>query len=247
MEQLTPCRVCQPAIFTVSCAMREAYREQFPERQPSICGGLSLGEFSAAREAGVFEFDEALRLVAERGRLMDICCQKYPGGMGAVLGTIEPAEIEALCAEHGIDVANYNCPGQIVISGEEKGLLAVMGILEERGIRVIQLNVAGAYHSRLMQSAADAFGSVLADVEVRAPRVDFLQNVTGGLVSDPTAIRGNLQSQIASSVRWESCARQICEHAESALEFGPGNVLTKFMKRISRHFNAQAPYVEPQE
>ena len=246
LEDLTPCRVCQPAIFTVSIAMLEAYREKHPALAPHICGGLSLGEFSAACEAGIFGFDDALRLVAERGRLMDQCCQEYPGGMAAILGSDPPEQIQEICRQCGIDVANYNCPGQIVISGEINGLEKAMAQLEAAGNRVIRLTVAGAYHSRLMQSAADAFGKVLEHYELHAPNCIFLQNVVGTPVASPQEIRANLQSQIASSVRWEECASFITQNADTALEFGPGNVLSKFMKRISRRFTVSAPFAEEQ-
>ena len=244
MEDLTPCRICQPAIFTVSIAMREAYRETHPEVTPHACGGLSLGEFSAACEAGIFDFDSALRLVAERGRLMDQCCQDYPGGMAAILGDTKPEEIQEICTNSGIDVANYNCPGQIVISGEINGLEKAMAQLEATGSRVIRLTVAGAYHSRLMNSAAEAFGKVLEQYEIRKPSCIFLQNVQGAPVDNPDAIRTNLQKQIASSVRWEECASFITQNTQAALEFGPGCVLSKFMKRISRRFTVSAPYAD---
>ena len=238
MEQLTPCAVCQPAIFTVSMAIHAAYLSENEGLEPVICGGLSLGEFSAACAAGVFDFENGLKLVAERGRLMDECCQRNPGGMAAVLGG-SAADIEAACVEAGVDVANYNCPGQIVVSGENDALDKVCNLLQGKVLRTVRLSVAGAYHSRLMKPAAEAFGKVLESCALSVPRCTFVQNVTGGTVSDVEEIRRNLQRQVASSVRWEQCAREMIGRTERLLEFGPGNVLCGFVKRMDRGFNAQ--------
>jgi len=238
MEQLTPCAVCQPAIFTVSMAAHAAYLSEHDGLAPEICAGLSLGEFSAACAAGVFDFENGLRLVAERGRLMDECCRSNPGGMAAVLGG-KVEDIEEACREADIDIANYNCPGQIVISGENEALDKACNLLQGKVMRTVRLSVAGAYHSRLMKPAADAFGEVLASCAFSEPRTLFAQNVPGGIVSDVSEIRGNLQRQVASSVRWEQCARTMMEHSQRLLEFGPGNVLSGFMKRIDRGFPAE--------
>ena len=242
LEDLTPCRICQPAIFTVSRAMRAAYQEEHPDFSGTVCGGLSLGEFSAACEANIFDFETALKLVAERGRLMDKCCHDYPGGMVAVLGYEDMDALRALCENAGIDIANYNCPGQVVISGNAKGLAEVSQILEGQGHRIAPLSVAGAYHSRLMQSAADAFGELLDKTHFNAPNMVFLQNVTGQPESEPDRIRENLRLQVASSVRWQQCATYMTENTQCALEFGPGNVLTKFMRRIKRGYPSDAPF-----
>ena len=236
LEDLTPCAVCQPAIFTVSMAAHAAYLEQGGSA-PSGCGGLSLGEFSAACAAGVFSFETALRLVALRGRLMDDCCQRNPGGMAAIIGG-QTEEIQAVCAECGIDVANYNCPGQIVISGPRDALDRAVELLAPKCLRAVKLTVAGAYHSRLMNEAAERFAEALATTEINAPAVPFAQNVPGTLVTSPEAIRDNLRRQVASSVRWEDCARALMPLCDSFAEFGPGNVLSGFMKRIDRRFPA---------
>ncbi len=243
LEDLTPCAVCQPAIFTVSMAFLAAYGAGHPEASCSACGGLSLGEFSAACSAGVFGFDDALRLVAERGRLMDKCCRQNPGGMAAVIGgAIE--DIADACAESGIDIANYNCPGQTVISGCEAGLARACSILEGKVLKVVRLTVAGAYHSRLMEPAAEAFGKVLEGVGIATPACMFAQNAVGGFVSRPDEIRDNLRRQVSSSVRWEQCLRQIMGESESLLEFGPGNVLTGFVRRVDKRFKASPAIVE---
>ena len=186
-EELTPCAVCQPAIFTVSMACRAAWLEA-GNPPPAACGGLSLGEFAAACAAGVFSFETALALVAERGRLMDACCQSNPGGMAAVIAG-KPEEIEQICADCGIDVANYNCPGQIVISGEHERLDRAVELLAPKCLRAVKLTVAGAYHSRLMTPAAEEFGKVLAKVNIQPPQTIFVQNVVGEAVSNPDQIR----------------------------------------------------------
>ncbi|MBQ7650854.1 MAG: ACP S-malonyltransferase [Victivallales bacterium] len=239
MEQLTPCAVCQPAIFIVSMAVHAAWLSEHDDGMaPSICAGLSLGEFSAACAAGVFDFETGIKLVAERGRLMDDCCRRFPGGMAAVLGG-KVEDIEAACQQADVDVANYNCPGQIVISGRNDALDKACGLLEGKVLRTVKLNVAGAYHSRLMKPAAEAFAEVLGNCPLEAPRLLFAQNVAGGIVADPSEIRRNLQLQVAFSVRWEQCARTMMEHSQRLLEFGPGNVLCGFMKRIDRAFPAE--------
>ena len=245
LDDLTPCRICQPAIFTVSRAMRAAYQEEHPDFAGTVCGGLSLGEFSAACEAGIFDFETALKLVAERGRLMDKCCKDYPGGMAAILGCEDLDFLKGICEKANIDIANYNCPGQVVISGKAEGLAEASQILEEQGFRVVQLSVAGAYHSRLMLSAADAFGELLDKTPFNAPNMTFLQNVTGAPETEPDKIRKNLRLQVASSVRWQQCAVYMTENTQNALEFGPGNVLTKFMRRIKRGYPASAPFFVP--
>ncbi len=238
MEQLTPCAVCQPAIFTVSIAAYTAYLSEHDGVEPAICAGLSLGEFSAACAANVFDFENGLKLVAARGRLMDECCRKSPGGMAAVLGG-NVADIEAACREADIDIANYNCPGQIVISGASEALDKACDLLQGKVLRTVRLSVAGAYHSRLMRPASEAFGEVLADCALSEPRCLFAQNVPGAIVSSTAEIRRNLQLQVASSVRWEQCARAMTGSSQRLLEFGPGNVLCGFMKRIDRTFPAE--------
>lgn len=225
---------CQPAIFTMSMACLAALHERYPA-EPVVCGGLSLGEWAAVTCAGVLAFDEALRLVAERGRLMDEACQATAGSMAAVIGA-ETALVEATCRQHGVDVANYNCPGQVVISGGTAEIKATVAALALAGVsRVVMLDVAGAYHSRLMTPAAVAFGALLAPVELRAPTCPVAQNVPGALVREATALRGNLCAQVNGSVRWEACVRaMLAAGAEVLVELGPGKVLAGFMRRIDR-------------
>ncbi len=237
MESLTETRNCQPAIYTMSLACLEAFREQMPGVEPVACGGLSLGEFSALTAAGALGFEAGLKLVARRGELMGEACRASDGAMAAVISA-EPALVERICAENDIDVANYNCPGQIVISGSRPGVEAAVTALQDAGVsRVILLNVDGAFHSRLMAPAAEAFAAVLEDVTIGTPACPVAQNVAGGLVTCPEAIKKNVELQVTGSVRWEGCVRAMIEAgAEALIEFGPGKVLSGFMRRIDRKF-----------
>jgi [acyl-carrier-protein] S-malonyltransferase len=233
---LTASRNCQPAIFVTSMACLAALRERCAV-EPLVCGGLSLGEFAAVTCAEALSFAEAARLVAERGRLMDEACQASDGAMAAVIGA-EVALVETVCHRHGVDVANYNCPGQVVISGARAAVGEAVGALGAAGVsRVVPLDVAGAYHSRLMDPAAAAFAEVLAAVELKAPRCPVAQNVPGALVTDPEALRRNLRAQVNGSVRWEACVRaMLAAGVEVLVEIGPGRVLSGFVRRMDRGF-----------
>lgn len=237
---LTASGNCQPAIFTTSMACLAALRERCAVH-PVACGGLSLGEFAAVTCAGVLEFDAALRLVAERGRLMDEACRTTDGAMAAVIGA-DLGLVEATCRQHGVDVANYNCPGQVVISGARMAVDAALKSLAAAGAsRAVMLDVAGAYHSRLMAGAAVAFGQVLAGVTLAAPRCPVAQNVPGALVTDPEALRANLRAQVNGSVRWEACVRaMLAAGVEVLVELGPGKVLSGFLRRMDRAFPVSA-------
>ena len=243
IEELTPCAVCQPAIFTVSVACFKACLEANPEAVPAAAAGLSLGEYSAAVAANVLSLEDGLRLIAERGRLMDKCCREYPGGMAAVLGA-QPEQVAEICQKCGIDVANYNCPGQIVISGCKEGLDKAMELLAEAKLRAVPLAVAGAYHSRLMQPAAEEFAKALDAAAFAVPACPFYQNVTGASVSSTDEIRENMRRQVYSSVHWEQCARGLMSHSQRLVECGPGNVLSNFMRRIDRAFPAAPAFAE---
>ena len=234
-EKLTESRYCQPAIYTMSCACLAAFREANPEVEAIGCGGLSLGEYAAMFAAGVFSFEDGLKLVAQRAELMDAACRATNGGMASVLGGDE-AVIAEVCAENDIDVANYNCPGQIAISGEKDKVAVAVAGLKERGLRkVIPLKVAGAYHSRLMAAAGKQLRPVLEATPMNAPLIPVYQNFTGAAASDVAEIVNNLESQVAGSVRWETCVRgMITAGGEKMIEFGPGNVLTGLLRRTDK-------------
>jgi [acyl-carrier-protein] S-malonyltransferase len=234
-EKLTESRFCQPAIYTMSVACLAAFQEKFPELKPVGCAGLSLGEFAALKAAGVFSFADGLKLVAKRGELMDEACQETEGGMASVLGG-DLDIIKEVCKDCDIDVANYNCPGQIVISGQKELVVKAVEDLKARGLRkVIPLKVAGAYHSRLMAEAGTRLQAVLDGVPMSDPVLPVYQNFTGGKVDNIKDIRQNLVSQVAGSVRWEECVKAlIAAGADTFIEFGPGNVLTGLVKRTDR-------------
>lgn len=234
-EKLTESKYCQPAIYTTSAACLAAFQEKFPAVTPAAAAGLSLGEYAALYCAGYFSFADGLRLLEQRARFMGEACAETAGGMASVLGG-DPETIKEVCAECGIDVANYNCPGQIVISGVKDGVEKAAAILKEKGAkRVIPLNVAGAFHSRLMKSAGDKLAAVIGSVPVSALRVPVAQNFIGGIVADESAIKNNLISQVAGSVRWDDCIRNIIEKtgADTFIEFGPGTVLSGLVRKIS--------------
>jgi [acyl-carrier-protein] S-malonyltransferase len=235
-ERLTESRYCQPAIYTMSMACVAAFREQCGVT-PVVCGGLSLGEFAALTTAGVMSFEDGIRLVSERGRLMQDACRKTAGAMAAILNA-PIDQVEAICAEHDVDVANYNCPGQVVVSGEAGRLKAAVSAMTEAGIgRIIMLEVDGAFHSRLMAEAGSLFADVLAPVALAEPSCTVVQNVVGAVVTSPTEIKANLVAQVSGSVRWESCVRNMLAlELDALVEFGPGKVLCGFMRRIERRF-----------
>lgn len=234
-EKLTESKYCQPAIYTMSSAALAAFRTNHPDIEPVGCGGLSLGEFAALNAAGVFSFADGLKLVAERGELMDQACAENKGGMASVLGG-DPDLIKSVCETNGVDVANFNCPGQIVISGAFDKVKAAVVALKEQGLRkVIPLKVAGAYHSRLMKTASERFQDVIAAVPLQTPAIPVVQNFPGTFVDDPGQIAENLVRQVAGSVKWEECVKALIQRGtERVIEFGPGKVLSGLIKRTDK-------------
>ena len=229
----------QPAILTASVAAFRALEGRVGE--PAFVAGHSLGEFSALVAAGALAFEEALQLVRERGRLMKEAGERNPGGMAAIIG-LEPDQVAEACeraraATGGyVGIANDNCPGQVVISGDEAALQAAMGALKEAGARkVVRLAVSIAAHSPLMADAAEAFRRALERVALRSPRIPFVANATAQPVTDPDAIREVLGRQLTSPVRWaESVRWMIQQGARRFVEVGPGKVLTGLLRRIDR-------------
>ena len=228
-EELKQTKVTQPAVFLHSVILAKAMGDNF---QPDMVAGHSLGELSALTAAGAITFEDGLKRLEQRALFMDEACRATTGGMASILAG-DPAVIAEVCAECGIDVANLNCPGQIVISGEKEGVVKACGMLKEKGVkRALPLNVAGAFHSRLMASAGEKLRGPLAETPVSAPAIPVAQNFTGKFENDPAVIKENLAGQVAGSVRWEECVRaMIAAGAEQFVEFGPGNVLTGLVKR----------------
>lgn len=233
--ELTQTKVCQPALYVHGLAMLAALKEKGRVPAVGMTLGLSLGEVTALAAAGVFDFATGLKVVAERGRLMQAACEKSVGGMAAVIGE-ERARIEELCREFDIQAANFNAPGQIIVSGEKAKVEALVAAAKDKGLkRVIALNVAGAYHSRLMEPARAAFAAYLAGVEFKAPAFTVFTNTTGQAVSEPVAIREALVKQVVSSVLWEDCMRSaVAAGATEFWECGPGAVLAGLAKRTDK-------------
>ena len=231
-EKLTETRYCQTAIYTMSCAALAAFRAKYPEVRPVACAGLSLGEYAALFAAGALSFADGLKLLQQRANFMDDACRAVKGGMASVLGG-DAAVVEEVCRTCDIDVANYNCPGQIVISGEAAKVEKACAELAGKGFRkIIPLTVAGAFHSRLMRTAGEKLAEVLKTAPIRMPEVPVFQNFTGKTPENVDAIRANLSSQVAGSVRWENCVRGAAAlGADTMIEFGPGAVLTGLARR----------------
>lgn len=234
-EELVQTRVCQPALFVHGYALFKLAEEAGKTGDIRFALGLSLGEVTALTAAGVFDFETGLRVVAERGRLMQMACEQTSGTMASVIGE-EPARVEELCRAHDVEMANLNCPGQIVISGEKEKVAAAVEAARAAGFRrVIPLNVAGAYHSRLMEPARAAFAEFLSGVAFQTPRFTVITNTTGKPVSEPDAIREALVRQVVSPVLWEACMREaVANGADQFIEFGPGKILAGLARRTDR-------------
>lgn len=233
---LTQTKVCQPALYVHGYAVFTALREQGKlDGGVGACLGLSLGELTALAAAGAFDFATGLGLVAERGRLMQEACEATSGTMAVIIGG-EKDKVEGLCSACDVEMANLNCPGQIVISGEKAKIENAIERASSFGFKMIKpLNVAGAYHSRLMQSASQAFGQVLEKAEIRAPQVPVLTNTTGQQVRTPAEIRAALVKQVVAPVLWEDCVRSAAALGITEFyECGPGGVLAGHLKRIDR-------------
>ncbi len=233
---LTETRVCQPALYVMGYSIFAILREGGKLEGLKTAIGLSLGELTALAAAGAFDFATGLRVVAERGRLMQEACDATEGTMASMIGgTVE--NVEALCQRHDVDVGNFNCPGQIVISGSKEGVAAAVEEAKESGLfrMVVPLKVAGAYHSRLMESARLRFEAFLKDIEISEPAVTVFSNATGSAVRTPEEIRAALVKQVVSSVRWEECQLAAGQLGVSQFyECGPGAVLAGLARRIDR-------------
>jgi [acyl-carrier-protein] S-malonyltransferase len=239
--QLTQTGVCQPALFVHGMALLAALREKGLLPAVDMALGLSLGEVTAYVAAGVVDFPTGLRIVAERGRLMQSACEKSAGTMAAVIGEGRDA-VSLLCSEFDVEAANFNAPGQIIISGERARIEAAVAAAKARGMkRVVPLNVAGAYHSRLMEPARAAFEAFLGGIPFAAPRFRVFTNTTGRTVTEPDDIRRALVRQVVSPVLWEDCMRSAA--AAGATEFwelGPGAVLAGLARRTDKSWSVRS-------
>ena len=233
--ELTQTRICQPALFVHGLAVLAVLRERGQLPPVGAALGLSLGEVTALTAAGVFDFTTGLRVVARRGELMQQACALGQGGMAAIIGE-ERARVLDLCREFDVEAANFNAPGQIIVSGEKAKVDALVAGAKDRGVKkVMALNVAGAYHSRLMEPARAAFADFLAGVAFRRPAFTVFTNTTGQAVTEPEAIRAALVKQVVSSVLWEDCMRAaVAAGATEFWECGPGGVLSGLARRTDK-------------
>ena len=247
-EELTKTANCQPALFVHGLALLDVLQEEVPSLQPVAAAGLSLGEMTAHTAAGTFGFEEGLRLVAKRGAFMEEACEITGGAMAAMIGGEEEA-VCGLAEDCEVEVANFNAPGQIVLSGSSEGIDRTVSLARERGIRMgRKLKVAGAYHSRLMAGAQEKLGEALAGAGVGVPRFPVICNYAAEEVSDPARIRETLTSQVTGSVRWEESMRLLLDRGHRLfIELGPGKVLTGLMGRIDTEKSAEVLAVEDRE
>lgn len=229
----------QPALYVTGMATLAALRAELGDIQPKFAAGHSLGEFTALAAAGALTFEDGLKLVRERGRLMKEAGEKSPGAMAALLG-LDADRVRQLCAEAAdafggvLVLANDNCPGQIVISGDNETLDKALEMAKSAGAkRAVKLAVSIAAHSPLMESAASAFRAVLAQTPFHPPTMTVYGNVNAAPLDSADAVRAELDAQLTQSVRWtESVRRMIADGASRFLELGPKDVLTGLLKRI---------------
>jgi [acyl-carrier-protein] S-malonyltransferase len=234
-DELTRTSRCQPALYLHGLVALALLKERVGGLVPVAAAGLSLGEFTAHAAAGTFPFEDGLKVVARRGQFMEEACEATQGSMAAMIGGEEEA-VKALAAECGVDVANFNAPGQIVLSGAVAGIDAAVEKARDHGIRrAIKLNVAGAYHSRLMQSAQDQLAVELAGLAVVAPQLPVVCNFGASVVSAPEEIRRMLERQVTGSVRWTESIRLLVERGHRTfIELGPGKVLAGLVAKIDK-------------
>ncbi|NDV61861.1 ACP S-malonyltransferase [Puniceicoccales bacterium CK1056] len=235
-ETLTETRVCQPALYVHGFTVYTLLEEAGKTGDISLAAGLSLGELTALAAAGSFSFEDGLRVVAERGRLMQEACDATDGAMASMIGG-EVEAVKELCAAHDVDMANLNCPGQIVISGETAKVGQAVEAAKAAGTfrMVVPLKVAGAYHSRLMEPARVKFEEFLQGVEIKEPQLTVLSNTTGKAVKTAAEIREALAKQVVSSVLWEDCMREAASMGVTDFyECGLGAVLAGMAKRTDR-------------
>lgn len=239
-EELKQTKVTQPAIFLHSVILAKALGESF---QADMVAGHSLGEFSALVAAGALSFEDGLKLVAQRANAMQKACELQPSTMAAILG-LEDAIVEDICAQVDdvVVAANYNCPGQLVISGSIEGVDKACALLTEAGAkRALKLNVGGAFHSPLMESAKVELQAAIEAVEILSPSCPIYQNIDAKPQTDPAVIKQNLIAQLTGAVRWtQTVQNMLADGATAFVEVGPGNVLQGLVKKVDRQVQTSA-------
>lgn len=236
----------QPAMVTASIAMMEVLKER-TGLKPDVAAGLSLGEYPAMAAAGVMSIEDAIKTVRQRGILMQEAVPAGAGAMAAVLAMDAEKIEEVLEPIKGVQIANYNCPGQIVISGLKQAVEEAAVKLKEAGAkRVLPLNVSGPFHSYLLEEAGEKLKKVLEDIEVHTPELPYAANVTAEYVTDAEEVKPLLTRQVSSSVRWEqSVRRMLADGVDTFVEIGPGKTLAGFLKKIDK--NAKVLNIEKLE
>ena len=235
-DELTKTSVCQPALYVHGLACLALLKEKLPRFVFHAAAGLSLGEFTAHAAAGTFDFQTGLELVAKRSQAMQEACQNTQGSMAAIIGG-EEKQVRELAAAAGVDVANLNSPGQIVLSGEASKIAQAVSLAKEYGARkAVELQVAGAFHSRLMESAYLKLQKVLAETSIKSPEVPVVCNVDAQAVGEPEEIRRTLAEQVTGSVRWTESVNCLLDHLHCTqlIELGPGGVLAGLVGRIRK-------------
>ena len=235
-EDLTRTSVCQPALYVHGLACLEVLKGKIPTLDFQATAGLSLGEFTAHAAAGTFDFETGLRLVDKRARAMQEACEASQGGMAAIIGG-EEDRVRELAAVADVDVANINAPGQIVLSGEASKIVVAVALAKEYSARkAVELSVAGAFHSRLMEPAYQTLSAALAETPMNLPRVPVVCNVDATSVSDASTIRRTLADQVTGSVCWSQSIEYLIDHLhiEQFIELGPGGVLAGLVGRIRK-------------
>lgn len=238
VEELTKTSIAQPALYVHGLALLAVLTRLKPNFEFHAAAGLSLGEFTAHAAAGTFSFEDGLALVDARARYMQEACEATNGGMAAIIGAQEN-EVRDLAAAADVDVANINCPGQIVISGEASKVAVAAGMAKDFGARkAVELTVAGAFHSRLMEPAYQRLLEKLDNTPITQPSIPVICNVDARPVQTPDEIRRSLGEQVTGSVRWTECVEYLIDHCgvDLLVELGPGGVLAGLAGRIRKGF-----------
>ncbi len=237
-SDLQKTEITQPAVLTTSIAVSRAVEEE-KGLAPAVAGGLSLGEYSALVAAGALSLEEALPLVQKRGRYMQEAVPEGEGSMAAIIG-LSREKVEEICSrEDGggvVEPANYNCPQQIVVSGETGAVRKAVELAKDEGAKkAVELKVSAPFHCSLLRPVEEKMARELEQVDIVPPRIPVIANVSASFVSDPVDIRNNLIKQVSHPIKWEDSMNRLLEEGyDSFLELGPGKTLTGFMRKISR-------------
>ncbi|MFH1691487.1 MAG: ACP S-malonyltransferase [Candidatus Omnitrophota bacterium] len=234
-EELTKTQNCQPAILTVSIAALAALRSEDSALVPLYTAGLSLGEYSTLVAADIIEFEDAVYVVRKRGEFMDAAAQKRPGKMSCVLG-LEEGEVASVCQDTGCEIANLNCPGQVVISGGSQQLEAAAdGLMRKGAKKVIALDVSGAFHCSYMDEAGSQLRLEIDKIKFHEGRIPIICNVDAQPQTNPQIIKDNLIKQVNTTTYWERSMRYLLSKGvDTFFEIGPGTVLKGLLKKIDR-------------